>query len=53
MDAQPITRISTGIAGLDEILNGGLIPCRAYLIRGMSGGFHIGISFPGFGRKGW
>ncbi len=31
------TRLSTGIAGLDEILNGGLIPNRSYLVRGGPG----------------
>ncbi len=30
-------RLSTGVAGLDEILNGGLIPGRAYLIKGGPG----------------
>jgi circadian clock protein KaiC len=30
-------RLSTGIAGLDEILGGGLIPARAYLLRGGPG----------------
>ena len=30
-------RISTGVAGLDEILVGGLIPGRAYLVRGGPG----------------
>jgi len=40
-------RISAGISGLDEILNGGLLPGRAYLIRGGPGtgkttlGFHF------------
>jgi circadian clock protein KaiC len=31
------TRLSTGIAGLDEVLQGGLIPGRAYLLRGGPG----------------
>ena len=31
------TRISTGIAGLDEILNGGLLPSSSYLIVGGPG----------------
>jgi len=41
------TRISTGIEGLDEILDGGLIPRQAYLLRGGPGcgkttlGFHF------------
>lgn len=30
-------RISTGVAGLNEILRGGLIPCRTYLVRGAPG----------------
>jgi circadian clock protein KaiC len=30
-------RLSTGITGLDEILGGGLIPARAYLLRGGPG----------------
>lgn len=30
-------RLSTGIAGLDEILEGGLLPGRAYLVRGGPG----------------
>jgi circadian clock protein KaiC len=31
------TRLSTGIAGLDEVLRGGLIPARSYLLRGGPG----------------
>jgi len=31
------TRVSTGVAGLDEILYGGLVPQRAYLLRGGPG----------------
>ncbi len=31
------TRVSTGVVGLDEILNGGLIPNRSYLVRGGPG----------------
>ena len=34
---QRARRVSTGIAGYDEILNGGLIANRAYLIRGGPG----------------
>jgi circadian clock protein KaiC len=30
-------RLSTGVAGLDEIMHGGLIPGRAYLVRGGPG----------------
>jgi circadian clock protein KaiC len=33
----PASRVSTGITGLDEILYGGLIPKRAYLVRGGPG----------------
>lgn len=42
-----LNRISTGVAGLDEILSGGLIAHQAYLIKGQSGsgkttlGFHF------------
>ncbi len=32
-----MTRCSTGITGLDEILQGGLLPQRAYLVRGGPG----------------
>ncbi len=31
-------RISTGVAGFDEVLHGGLIPCRTYLLTGPPGG---------------
>ncbi|WP_217808080.1 ATPase domain-containing protein [Halomonas sp. CSM-2] len=31
------TRLLTGVAGLDQILHGGLIPHRTYLIRGGPG----------------
>ena len=30
-------RLSTGIDGLDEILHGGLIPERSYMLRGPAG----------------
>ncbi|ACC75037.1 ATPase domain-containing protein [Paraburkholderia phymatum] len=30
-------RISTGVAGLDDVLNGGLIPNRIYLVEGVPG----------------
>ncbi|MBD0362551.1 MAG: AAA family ATPase [Coleofasciculus sp. C3-bin4] len=33
----PQDRLSTGIPGFDEILHGGLIPGRAYLVRGQPG----------------
>ncbi|PSP46657.1 recombinase RecA [Halobacteriales archaeon QH_6_66_25] len=46
--ASPLTdRLSTGIRGLDEILDGGLIPARSYVLRGRAGsgktiiGFHV------------
>jgi circadian clock protein KaiC len=41
------SRILTGITGFDEILNGGLIPGRAYLIRGGpgSGKTTLGLHF--------
>ena len=32
-----INRVSTGITGLDEILDGGLVPGRSYLVRGGPG----------------
>jgi len=40
-------RMSTGISGLDEVLHGGLIPVRAYLVRGGSGAGKtiLGLSF--------
>ncbi len=37
MAAVPNERLSTGIAGLDTLLHGGLIPKRSYLIRGGPG----------------
>ncbi len=33
----PLTRQSTGVAGLDEILGGGFIAHRSYLVRGGPG----------------
>jgi circadian clock protein KaiC len=30
-------RLSTGVAGLDEVLSGGLIPARSYMVRGQAG----------------
>jgi len=44
---QPILRVSTGIVGLDEILYGGFIPKRAYLLRGGpgSGKTTLGLHF--------
>ena len=32
-----MTRVSTGVEGLDKMLNGGLIPGRSYLVRGGPG----------------
>jgi circadian clock protein KaiC len=37
VDPAPAGRVSTGIEGLDEITNGGLVPRRAYLVRGKPG----------------
>ncbi len=31
------TKLSTGVIGLDEVLNGGLVPERLYLVEGMPG----------------
>ncbi|MGA8288144.1 MAG: ATPase domain-containing protein, partial [Acidobacteriaceae bacterium] len=36
-DKHTITRIETGISGLDDILNGGLPACQMYLIEGNPG----------------
>lgn len=38
MKEDPLLRLSTGDAGLDEILGGGLIPARTSLLRGGPGG---------------
>lgn len=37
MDSHENRRLSTGVPGLDEILDGGLLPCQAYLVRGDTG----------------
>jgi circadian clock protein KaiC len=37
MDKINCERISSGIAGIDEILNGGLVPCKTYLVSGNTG----------------
>ncbi|MGH2369373.1 MAG: ATPase domain-containing protein, partial [Chloroflexota bacterium] len=46
-----LARQSTGVAGLDEILNGGLLPGRAYLVRGGpgTGKTTVGLHFLGAG----
>jgi circadian clock protein KaiC len=51
MTMDPRSRLSTGIAGLDEILGGGLIPARAYLLRGGPGAGKttVGLHFLTFG----
>jgi circadian clock protein KaiC len=51
MTKAPLSRLSTGIAGLDEILEGGLIPDRAYLVRGGPGAGKttVGLHFLAFG----
>ncbi len=36
-DPETTKRLSTGIAGLDEVLYGGLLPQRSYLVRGGAG----------------
>lgn len=47
-------RLSTGVAGLDEILRGGLIPSRSYLVRGGpgSGKTTVGLHFLTAGAAG-
>jgi len=37
MTSPPTDRLSTGISGMDEILHGGFLPRRNYLIRGRAG----------------
>jgi replicative DNA helicase len=37
MSTQALARAKTGIVGLDEILHGGLIPARLYLVDGNPG----------------
>ena len=53
-EAPPVAngRLSTGVEGLDEILNGGLLPGRAYMIRGEPGvgKTAIGLHFLAAGR---
>lgn len=45
-------RLSTGIEGLDEVLNGGLLPRRAYMVRGEPGvgKTALGLHFLAAGR---
>ncbi|MFC6951895.1 ATPase domain-containing protein [Halorubellus litoreus] len=37
MSTTPTARLSTGVQGLDDVLEGGLVPNRAYLLRGGPG----------------
>jgi circadian clock protein KaiC len=54
MTNDPLMRLSTGIAGLDEILEGGLVPTRAYLLRGGPGAGKttVGLHFLAYGDPG-
>jgi circadian clock protein KaiC len=49
----PQHRLSTGIKGLDEILHGGLVPQRTYLVRGQpgTGKTTLGLHFLDAGAK--
>jgi circadian clock protein KaiC len=38
-------RVSTGIEGLDDVLHGGLIPGRSYLLRGEPGTGKTALGF--------
>ncbi|OYR84584.1 recombinase RecA [Halorubrum sp. E3] len=38
-------RASTGVAGLDEVLSGGFVPTRSYMIRGQAGSGKTILSF--------
>ncbi|MFW6000066.1 MAG: ATPase domain-containing protein [Halorubrum sp.] len=42
---RPSERASTGIAGLDEVLSGGLIATRSYMVRGQAGSGKTILSF--------
>jgi circadian clock protein KaiC len=55
MIRDPSVRLSTGIAGLDEILLGGLVPGRAYLLRGGpgTGKTTVGLHFLTGGQTHW
>jgi len=46
-ETSSITRVQTGVSGLDEILSGGLVPERAYMVRGGpgSGKTTLGLHF--------
>lgn len=54
---KPDARVSTGVAGLDEIMNQGFVPQRAYLVRGGPGsgkstlGLHFLTAGAGSGEK--
>jgi circadian clock protein KaiC len=52
-DARPVTRLSTGIEGLDDVLNGGLPAARLYLVEGTpgTGKTTLGMQFLMEGRK--
>ncbi len=41
----PVTRISTGVKGLDELIEGGLIPGRVYLVTGPPGSGKTTLAF--------
>ncbi len=46
-------RLTTGVGGLDEVLRGGLVPQRAYLVRGRpgTGKSTLGAHFVAAGRE--
>ena len=45
MALAPADRIGTGLEGLDEIIGGGLIPHRSYLVRGAAGSGKTALGF--------